>query len=230
MALERGKVMEHGNAMRTGRWIGAAILATFVIGMVSNFKLQTDLFAGDGLLVNAAAHPLKIGLIAVLGLATNLALLAVAAALTAHVGRAYPVHATTYCLLVGAGLAIAAVEYSTLLAFRTVSEQFASAGAPPDTAYQVAKKLLSGLRNGVHFLHVTLGGASVFAFFALLYRARLVPSALALFGIAAALVQMFAVGRPLFGLDVIYPLLAPLALAYVATAVWLLVKGLPERR
>ena len=220
--------MSYGNAKTTGRWIGAAILATFVIGITSNFKLQTDLFAGDGLIVNAAAHPLKIGGIAVLGFVANLASVAAAAALSVHVWRAYPVHAIVYGLLVAAGLAIAAVEYSTLLAYRAVSEQFVAAGAPADTAYEVAKKLLSGLRNGVHFVHVTLGGAGVLAFFALLYRARLVPRALALAGVAAALTQMFAVGRPLFGLDVIYPLLAPLALAYLVTALWLLVRGLPE--
>ncbi|HVJ61290.1 MAG TPA: DUF4386 family protein, partial [Tahibacter sp.] len=126
------------------------------------------------------------------------------------------------------GLAISAIEHATLLAFRAVSEHYAASGAPPDVAFQVAKKTLGGLRNGVHFIHITVGGMSVLAFFALLYRAQLVPSLLALAGIAAALVQMFTVGRPLFGLDVIYPLLAPLALAYVGTAVWLLVKGLPE--
>lgn len=220
--IERGTI-------NTGRWIGLGILVTFVVGMTSNFKLQADLFAGEGLLVNAAAHPLQIGLIAVLDLVTGAVSIAIAAMLVAHTGRAYPALAIAYAILVAGVFAISVVEHATLLAFRTVGEHFAAIGAAPDATFQAARKMLGGLRNGVHFLHVTVGGMSVLAFFALLYRARLVPSLLALAGMAAAFAQLFTVGRPLFGLDVIYPLLAPLALVYVVTAVWLLVKGLPER-
>lgn len=218
------------DAVRTGRWVGAAILFTFVVGMLSNFKLQTDLFAGEGLLVNGAAYPLRIGWVAVLGLATSLVSVATAATMYVFAGRAQPLPAMIYCMLAAATLATGVIESATLLAFRTVSEQFAAAGAPPDVAYQVAKKTLSGLRNGVHFLHVMLGGIGLLAFFVLLYRARLVPVALALAGIVAAPVQMFAVGGPLFGAGVIYALLAPLGLVYLALAVWLLVKGFAGER
>ncbi len=38
---------------------------------------------------------------------------------------------------------------------------------------------------------------------------------------------MIGVALPLSGFDVIYPLLAPLGLAYLATLAWLLTKGLP---
>ena len=221
--------MTERSAIHTGRWIGLGILVTFVVGMTSNFKLQADLFGGDGLLVNAAAHPLQIGLIAMLDLVTGAVSIAIAAMLVAHAGRAHPALAIAYAILVAGVFAISVVEHATLLAFRTVGEYFAASGAAPGVEFDVAKKTLGGLRNGVHFLHVTAGGMSVLAFFSLLYRARLVPSPLALAGMAAALAQMFTVSRPLFGLGVIYPLLAPLALVYVATAVWLLVKGLPER-
>lgn len=217
------------NARDTGRWIGAAILATFFVGVMSNFKLQTDLFAGEGLLVNAAAHPLKIGLIAVSNTFTDVLSVAVAAMLYAFVGRTQPMLTIAYCIFVAMGLALGVVESATFFAFRTVSEAFAAAGAPPDVAWQVAKKILSGLRNGVHFIHMALGGFGVLTLFALFHRARLVPRAIALAGMVAAVAQMIAVARPLFGLEVIYPLLAPLGLAYVGTALWLAVKGMPEQ-
>ena len=44
--------------LNLGRLLGVAMLVTFVIGLLSNFKLQDDLFNDGGLLVNAAAHPL----------------------------------------------------------------------------------------------------------------------------------------------------------------------------
>jgi hypothetical protein len=41
--------------------------------------------------------------------------------------------------------------------------------------------------------------------------------------------QIIAVSMPLFGHNVVFPMLAPLGLTQLALALWLLVKGLPER-
>jgi len=55
-----------------GRWVGGAMLVTFVVDLLSNFKLQGELFAGGGFIVNAATHPLTIGSIVVLGMLSSL--------------------------------------------------------------------------------------------------------------------------------------------------------------
>lgn len=56
-----------------------------------------------------------------------------------------------------------------------------------------------------------------------------VPRALAGLGLVAMILQMTAVGMPLFGHDVIFPLLAPLGLCQLLLAVWLLSKGFRPR-
>ncbi|UXI70158.1 DUF4386 domain-containing protein [Tahibacter amnicola] len=222
--------MKTNSLENAGRWIGAAIVGNFVIGITSNFKLQTDLFGGEGLLVNAAAHPIQIGLIAVLGLLGSLLSIAVASTMSAHFGKAHPRLTGLYYAITAATLAITVVECATFIAFRTLSEQYLAAGTAAGPEYQLLKKVLAGLRNGVHFPHVLAGGAGVLAFFLLLYRERLVPRALAGFGVASILVQMFTVSFPLFGLRVIYPLLVLPALAFVGTAGWLLVRGFATSR
>ncbi|HVJ63075.1 MAG TPA: hypothetical protein VM555_10235, partial [Tahibacter sp.] len=78
--------MVERSAISTGRWIGLGILVTFVVGMTSNFKLQAELFAGEGWLVNAAAHPIQVGLIVALDLALGVVSIAIAAMLIARVG------------------------------------------------------------------------------------------------------------------------------------------------
>lgn len=216
------------NITTVGRWIGASMLLSFVFGLYSNFKLQTDLFAGEGLLVNAAQHPYRIGLIALIGLGTSLLTLWVATLLSANFRHRYPAITTFYFGLVVANLAISLIESSTLVAFRALSEAYATAGPQAGELFLPAKKLLTGLRNSVHFMHVLIGGAGVLTLFAFLYRARLAPRALTAVGIAAAAIQMFTVSRPLFGLPVMYPLLIPLAVAYLALLCWLLVKGFPK--
>lgn len=216
------------NITTVGRWIGASMLLSFALGMYSNFKLQTDLFVGEGLLVNAAQHPYRIGLIAAIGLCTSLLRLWVAALVSAHFRRSHPAIVTFYFGLAAAALAISLIECSTLVAFASLSEAYAAAGPHAGELFLPAKSLLTGLRNSIHFMDVLMGGASVLMLFAFLYRARLVPRALAVVGIAAATAQMFSVCRPLFGLPVIYPLIAPLALVYLTLLCWLLVKGFPK--
>lgn len=212
---------------QVGRWIGASMLLSFGFGIYSNFKLQTDLFAGGGLLVNAAEHPYRIGAIALIGLGTSLISLVVATLVSANFRRRYPALTTFYFGLVVAALAISLIECSTLVAFRHLSESYAAAGAQGD-AFLPAKTALTGLRNSIHFMDVLIGGMGVLVLFAFLFRARLVPRLLAGLGIAAAVAQMITVARPLFGLPVIYPLLMPLALTYLSVLCWLLVKGFPR--
>lgn len=213
-----------------GRVVGFGMLTSFAVGMLSNFKLQTDLFADGGLLVNAAAHPDKIGLIALLGLSTALVSMFVAALLSTHLRHRAPVLTSVYFAIVIAGLALSMLEYSTLFAFGNLSEAYLSAGADKTAAFQASNAVLAGLRNGVHFLDKLLGGIGVLVLFVIFQRLRLVPSLIAGFGILAVCAQLFAVGRAVFGHDVIYALLAPISLAFLVTMTWLLIKGFSEEK
>ncbi|SDQ81709.1 DUF4386 domain-containing protein [Pseudoxanthomonas sp. CF125] len=212
----------------TGRFIGLAMMVSFVVGMVSNFKLQSDLFVEGGLIVNAAAHSDKIGMIALLGLLTGLVSTFAAALVSTSLRQRAPVLVTGYFAIVIAGLAISMLEYSSLIAFRSLSEAYVSASADKADSFHAAKVLLVGLRDGIHYLDKLLGGTGVLILFAIFYRLRLIPRALAAFGILAVLSQMFTVGRALFGHDVIYLMLAPISLAFLVTMIWLLIKGFAE--
>ncbi|MBL8297566.1 MAG: DUF4386 family protein [Rhodanobacteraceae bacterium] len=199
------------------------MLATFAVGLISNFKLQDGLFADGGLMANAAAHPAKIGLITVLGLATSLLSLGIANLLSYRFRNEFPALLRFYVAILTAGLALTLIEFSTLIAFRELSEAN-RAGAESGT-YAAAGVALGGLRNGVHFLDKLLGGLSVVTLFWFLFSSRLLPRWIASFGMLGAALQMMAVGRAVFGLDVAFSLLAPLSLAFLLTMGWLLAFG-----
>lgn len=211
-------------ARSLGRTLGLSMLATFVVGLVSNFKLQDGLFADGGLLANAAAHPFRIGLICLLGLATSLLSLWVAGRLESFFPRREVLR--FYRAVLVAGLAMTLVEFSTLLAFRELSQGHLAAGG--EGAHPAVAVALAGLRNGVHFLDKVLGGFSVLLLFGFMYSARVLPRVIALAGMAGALAQMMAVGRALFGFEVAYGLLVPLSLAFLAAMAWLLARGFAE--
>jgi hypothetical protein len=215
------------NAHRTaGRWIGAAMLVSFAAGMFSNFQLQRELFAAPGFLVQAAGQPLAIGAMVVLGIVTGMLSLAVASLLHRVYGHVRPVLTLFLVALVSAGLAINVLEGATLLGMRSLSEAYLAAGAGADAAFEPARQVLRGLRNGIHFPNKMLGGFGVLLVFTLLLRQRALPRWLAGFGMLAAGMQVLTIMQELFGRDVNLLLLAPLALAYPGSALWLLARGL----
>lgn len=238
---KKGDMMNHNNsgaaalptaplflpvgAVPAGRWLGLGMLLVIVLGIYSNFQLQGQVFAAPGFLANAAGMPLHVGAIAMIGLVVGLISLAIAAALRGLYGQQQPLLSRFYLALVVAGLATTLIEGSLVMAMRTLSEAFLASGSD-STAYEPARALLRGLRNGIHYSDKLLGGISVAMMFLLLYRAHAIPSALAVAGMLAGVLQWISIGRALFGMEVMHELLAPLGLVFMATSVWLMVKGL----
>ena len=127
-----------------------------------------------------------------------------------------------------AALATSLFEGTLVLAMRSLSAAYLAAGADA-LAYEPARALLAGLRNGVHFPDKLLGGLGVTLMYLLLYRAAAIPRTLAVAGMLAGVLQWIAVARELFGLDVMHALLLPLGLVYPLTGLWLLLRGLAPR-
>ncbi|WP_430455071.1 DUF4386 family protein [Rheinheimera sp.] len=213
------------SALTQGRLVGFGMLVSFALGMYSNFQLQSDLFSNGGFMVQAGQQPALVGIIVVLGLITGLISLAIAASVRQRMGPQMPVLSRCYLLLVTAGFAMSQVEHTVLLAMRPVSEAFLAVGPQAAASFELVRELLGGLRNGIHFPDKLVGGLSVFLLFFLLKHARVIPAPLAFAGMVAAACQMCTILRELFGYDIIYALLAPLALIYPATGFWLLIKG-----
>jgi hypothetical protein len=203
-----------------GRLYGASMLVAFAIGIVSNFKWQSELFAEGGLLVNATQHPVKVGLIALSGFVTAVLGLVIASMLKAHFATRHSALTTLYVALLAAGVASSLAELSTLIAFRTLSDAYAAAATGDVAMFAPAKAALTGLRNG---------GIAVLVMYVFLDRARLVPRVLCGVGVVAAACQFVAVSSPLLGYGDRLVLLAPLALIYLVTTVWLLVRGFDDR-
>lgn len=217
-----------GSAVPAGRWLGLGLLLTFGLGVYSNFQLQGQVFAAPGFLLRAAGMPLQVGLIVMLGLLAALTGLAIAAALRGLYGQQQPLLSRCYVALLAAALATSLFEGTLVLAMRSLSVAFLASGGDGN-AYEPARALLAGLRNGVHFPDKLLGGFGVALMYLLLYRARAIPRLLALAGMLAGVLQWIAVARELFGLDVMHALLFPLGLVYPLTGLWLLLRGLAVR-
>jgi hypothetical protein len=217
------------SAKAAGRIIGACTLGQMVGAALVNFVVLDSVFSPPGFLVNAAGHPLQMGLSVVLGLAA--ALLSVAIAIAAFPVIRQRSHAMALWLLAlaTAAFALSAVENSHVMSLLSLSEAYAKANDADRAIFQALRGVVASSRNWAHYLGLIVAGCTLFVLYGALLRFKLVPRILAALGLGAVVLQIIAVSMPLFGHDVVFPMLAPLGLTQLALALWLLVKGLPER-
>jgi hypothetical protein len=211
---------------RGGRIVGVLLLTQMAAAAFVNFVLLGPVvFAAPGFLTNAAAHPLLMGLCALLGIAMTSLSLGIAI-------TAFPVFcqksqalALWFVALAAVSLSVSVVENINLMSLLSLSEAYSQANIIERELYATQRVIVAAARNWSHFLELILGGSTLLVFYAALYRCALIPRVMAALGMVAVLLQLCAVALPLFGHDVVFPMLAPLGLLQLAVAMWLIAKG-----
>ncbi len=212
-----------------GRIVGVLLVLLIIGGVVGNFVLVAPVFAAPGYLVNAAAHPWNLSLSALVGIATGAIALGIAI-------TAFPVlrrHAEPLALWLLAlailNFALAAVEQVALLSLLSLSNAYNGTAAPDEDLFQALRGVVSAARNWAHYVHLVITGGMFLVLFSALCRYALVPRVLGALGIIACLLQIVGVAMPLFGRPVAFPLLAPLGVVMLATAIRLMITGFNDR-
>jgi hypothetical protein len=212
-------------ANQTGRIIGVLLLFQMVISFSVNFVLLEPVFNAPGFLVNAAAHPSRMALAALLGFVTGL--LSVGLAVTAF--RVFRQNSEALALwliaLAAVGLAINVVESISVMSLLSLSEAYARAIGTQRDLFPSLRGIVASARNWAHYFGLIVSGSDLFVFYVALLRLAVLPRALAALGVAAVSLQLTAVSMPLFGHDVVFPMLAPLGVVQLTAAGWMLVKG-----
>jgi hypothetical protein len=212
-------------ANRVGRIIGVLIIIQMVGGVIVNFVLEAPLFGAPGFLINAAPHSRQIGLAAVLGLVTEAIWLGIAAATFTIVYQRTQAMALWFVALAAVILAVAVLENVGVMSMVSLSEAYAKASAVEREQLQMVRVVVASARNWAHFMARIIDGVAIFVFYAVLYRCALIPRVLAGFGLIAAVLMVTAVGMPIFGQDVVFPMLAPMGVSQLLLALWLIAKG-----
>ena len=216
------------NVKQAGRWMGALMLTTLVIGIWNNFVLVRPIFEGVGYLVNGAGQADRFGLAALLGLLTSAANLSVAIIAFPIFRRYSQPLALGYLALTIVGFATSAVEQANFLAMHSLSLQYQQHAGTDAKLFEILRGVVSANRNWIHFIDKWIGGASIVLLHLNLFRARLVPVVLALAGLFAALLQISGMSMTLFSRELPMLMLAPLALWHLLLALWLIVKSLDD--
>ena len=214
-----------GDARRAGRIIGVLIIIQMVGGGLVNFTLEAPLFGAPGFLVNAASHSQQLGLAVLLGVVMEALWVGIAITAFPVFDRRSRTMALWFTALAVVVLAVAVVENAAVMSMVSLSEVYTKASAAEREQIQVIKIVVASARNWAHYMARILDGSAIFVFYVVLYRFTLIPRALAGFGLMTVTLMVTAVAMPLFGHDVVFPMLAPLGLSQMILAVWLIAKG-----
>jgi hypothetical protein len=216
-------------ARSAGRAAGLLLLAQGIGAALTNFVLPQPAFAAPGFLVNASPHALRLGASVLLGIVTGALALAIAITVLPILRKYSERMAFAFLALATAAMALAVVENGTVMSLLSLSKAYAASNGAEPALFEGLRGVVAASRNWAHFTHIVVGGATVFVFYAALYRFAMVPRALAGFGMAAFALQIATVSMPFFGIPVRFALLAPAGIANLALAAWLVGRGFSDK-
>ena len=215
------------SAKRIGQTIGVLLLVQMACGLVLPFVLWRPLISGSPAFLTAASansYQIRAGVF----LSFVGAALTVAIAITAWpVIRQHSESIALWFLVVCAiSCALDATQNATVMSMLSISQQYLKAGI--DTApFTSVGFLLATIRRWVHYTQLVGFGSWIFLFYYSLLRFKLVPSALAIFGLVGILLQFTGVTLLAFlGFGSMIQLALPLAPIHIANGLWLIFKGL----
>jgi hypothetical protein len=216
------------NVRNAGRIAGALLIAQGIGGFVVNFVLLQPAIDPPGFLVNATPHAVRVGAAALLGILTGALALAIAITMLPVLRKFSERMALSFIALGCVALALAAVESGTMMSLLSLSKAYVESGTDA-ASFDGLRRIVAASRNWAHYTHLAIGGLTLSIFYIALLRFALIPRALAAFGLLAVALQISTISRPFFGAPVVFFLLAPLGLANLSVALWLLIKDFPDK-
>ncbi len=218
------------SAKSVGRIVGVLLLVHVAAGLTVPFILLDRLVAPPGFLASAAGAPNQVRA-AVLLLFVGSAVPVGIAIAAWPVFRRYSSAMGLWLLALGVAVfSLQAVDNARILSMLSLSQEYAKAGAAKLELFQALAVVVASARKWAHYTFLLVVASWIFLLYSLLYRSRFVPRALAALGLVASMLQIPGVTlRALFGYPPEMRLAMPLGPAYVALAVWLLVRGFDER-
>ena len=218
------------SAKSAGRTVGTLVLLHIAAGLTLPFILVDQVRQPPGFLENAAGSSGQVRAAVLLLFVGSAVAIGIAVAALPVFRRYSSAIALWLVALAVAAFSLQAVDNGALLSMLSLSQEYAKVGAAKTELFQTLGGVVGSARKWTHYTYLLVLGAWLLLLFSSLYRFRLVPRALAVFGLSATMLQMAAITlRGLLGYPPETRLGVPLGFAYVSLAVWLILKGFDEQ-
>ena len=212
-----------------GRTVGVLLLLHLAAGLMVPFMMLHALVSPPGFLATAAAIPNQVRSAVFLLFFGSALAIGIASAAWPVFRRYSSATALWLLALAIASFTLQAVDNAHLLSMLSLSQQYSDAGSAKTELFQSLALVVGAARKWSHYSFLLVIGSWIFLLYSLLFRFRLVPRWLAVFGVVGAVGQIAGVTlRGLWGFPPETRLAMPLAPAYICLAVWLIIKGFAE--
>ena len=212
---------------RTARIVGALFLIAMVASLVGGIWLESFLTAPD-YLSSVYGNKTQVEIGVILELINGLAVICIAVAM-------YPIFRTQYEALALGYVALRIIESGIIvaavispLALIALSQEYIHAGSPDSSYFQTLGASLLAVRAiWVSTMLAIFFGLGALLFYYLLYRSKLVPRFISVWGfIAVALVLLWNLVE-FFGIHISIGIVLalPMILNEIFLGIWLIVKG-----
>ncbi|QHI35090.1 hypothetical protein IMCC3317_04360 [Kordia antarctica] len=210
---------------KTARIVGILFLLIFAIGVTMYQFLQSPLFAED-FLTATAANGNQIITSTLLGIISG-ALSIIIAVLLLPIFKKYSYN-LAYIYLAFSILEFAAifVDNISVLSLLDLSTAYIDSGNEASSSFNLMGTLLYERHAWTHYFSLLMSCFPVFVLYYTLYVARLIPRAISIFGIVAALLMCVHMVASIFGHGISMDMMIPMALVQLLFPIWLIVKGL----
>jgi hypothetical protein len=209
------------------RAVGFLLLVQLVTGLILPYALLLPLTAPAGAFLDSAASMAGTVRLSVLMLFVGAAVSLGIAVILWPAGRERQCGLWLLALAV-INFTLQLIENAHWLSLLSMSEAYASASPADDGTFQTLGLAAHASFRWAHYSHILIVVAWLFTLYLVLYRGAMVPRLLAAFGMAAASLHFVGITLPAFGgYRMPYPDLfgAPLGLASLVVALWLMAKG-----
>jgi len=213
---------------KTGRTVGVLLLIQ-ITGLIVPFVLLHPIAAGPSSFLADAAGASASITAAVFLLFANCALtIGISILMWPMLSRESPAAALWLVALSLIMFCMQAVDNAHILSIVSLSREYAAGGSAE--IYGPLAASLGATRVWVHYTELLAIDLWIGFFYFTLLRLRAVPTVLAVFGLLTVLLHLCGIPLPKFlGLPVNMMLGPPMALAHVATAIWLIARGFGKR-
>lgn len=214
---------------KTSRVLGVAFLLQFVTSFTSSAILKQAWFVPGNIgetMLKIADSPWMMRTTILLDMLTALGVIFLGVILFLTLRKQNEKIALTalgFYILEAALLAVSRTEAFSLL---RISQAYATAANPTLlTMGQLAYESMDYVGNTLHVLAFCLGGI---LFYYLLYKSRVVPRALSLWGLITVFPILIGTLTQIFGYTIPFFFYVPYVPFELVIGVWILVKGIPE--
>lgn len=211
--------------IKIARIVGFIFLIQFILGILINQVLIGPIVFSEDFLTNVFANSNKV-IIGVLTSIINGVLGIIAAIILYPVFRKYRKGvALLFLSLTIIGFVILIIDNVFVLSLLSLSKEYTNTGISERTHFQTFGAVVYQTRWWTHYIEMFIACFPLFVFYFALFRTKLIPRFISLWGIASVILMCIAVMFAIFDQGTLMILFLPLALNQLVLFPWLIFKG-----